>query len=273
MIEESPTRRKAPATVAEVNSLRVPGRHSIGDGLMLVVNPGGSRAWLTRVRDVTGRRRDMGLGRYPEVTLKEAREKAAQLRRQVRDGLDPVAEKRKQRLVIPTFKHAAERVFEERKSSFESAQHQRQWISSVRTYANPMLGAYPVSEITGPMIVRMLKPIWTAKPETGRRVLQRVATIIAWAAAHGHREHEAPLKAIRMGLPPQPKGEKHFSAVPYKDAPSTVRKLLEMPESNARNCLAFIIWTACRSGEARGQSGLRSTWKRQRGRSQPIESK
>jgi integrase len=207
---------------------------------------------MTRIRDATGRRRDMGLGNYPEVTLKEAREKAADLRRQVRDGLDPVAERRKHRNMIPTFKRAAESVFEERKAVFKSLHHQNQWIASVRTYAFPQLGNYPVNEITGPMIVRCLKPIWTSYPETARRILQRIATIIAWAAAHGHREHEAPLRAIRMGLPPQQKGKKHFAAVPYKIAPQIMEKLRALPESNARNCLAFVILTGCRSGEARG---------------------
>lgn len=248
----SPTRRKAPATVAEVNALRTPGRHSIGGGLILVVNPGGSRAWMTRFRDATGRCRDMGIGAFPEVTLKEAREKAADLRRQVRDGLDPVAERRKQREAIPTFKEAAASVFDERKAAFENVQHQTQWMATLRSFTFPFLGDCPVNEITGPMIVRTLKPIWTTKPETARRVLQRIATVIAWAVAHGHREHEAPIKAIRMGLPPQPKGKKHFAAVPYSEAPEVLRKLRAMPESNARNCLAFVIWTACRSGEARG---------------------
>ncbi len=252
MTDTSPTKRQVPATVAEVNALKTPGRHSIGGGLLLVVNPGGSRAWMTRIRDATGRRRDMGLGKYPEVTLKEAREKAVDLRRQVRDGLDPVAERRKLREVVPTFKQAANSAFEERKAAFESKQHQTQWMGTMQKFAFPTLGNYPVNEITGPMIVRTLKPIWTTKPETARRVLQRIATVIAWAVAHGHREHEAPLKAIRMGLPLQPKGHKHFAAVSYANAPEVVRKLLALPQSNARNCLAFVIWTACRSGEARG---------------------
>ena len=252
MEKVSPTKRKAPATVVEVNALRTPGRHSIGDGLILVVNPGGSRAWLTRIRDATGRRRDMGLGSYPEVTLKEARDKAAQLRRQVRDGIDTVAERRKQRQVVPTFQKAAEATFEERKGGFENPAHQRQWVSAMKRFAYPALGSLPVDQVTGPLIVRALKPIWVEKPETARRVLQRIVTVIAWATAHGHREHEAPLMSIRMGLPPQPKGRKHFAALPYKDAPDVLRALRSQPETNARNCLSFLIWTAARSGEARG---------------------
>lgn len=255
MMSNPTERRKAPATVAEVNALRTPGRHSIGGGLILVVNASGTRSWLARVRDPNGKRRDIGLGSYPDVSLKEARDRVAELRRQARDGLDPVAEKHKARETVPTFKQAAVRAHDERKAGYRNAKHRDQWINTLKEYAYPSFGNLPVNQITGPMIVQCMKKIWTAKPETARRVLQRIGTVIAWSAAHGYREHEAPMQAIRMGLPPQPKGKSHHAAIAYKDAPGIVKKLAGKPESTARNALLFLIWTAARSGEARG-----ATW-------------
>lgn len=252
MTDAPSPRRKSPATVAEVNALRTPGRHSIGDGLLLVVNPSGSRSWIARVRQYGGRRRDIGLGSYPEVTLKEARERAAEHRRHARAGLDPVAVKRKAQASMPTFKQAAEQVFYERKSGFRNDKHRDQWINSLREYAYPQLGSLNIDQVTGPLIVACVKKIWLTKPETARRVLQRIGTVVAWAAAHGFREHEAPMTAIRMGLPPQPKGKKHHAAIPYKDAPAALAALRAKDRSVARQCLEFLILTAARSGEARG---------------------
>lgn len=249
---KQPTRRRAPATVAEVNSYRTPGRYSVGDGLLLVVNPSGSRSWLARVRDPSGKRRDIGLGRFPEVTLKEARDRAAEHRKVVRDGLDPVVEKRKAANTIPTFAEAAQRVYDERKSGFKNDKHSAQWLSTLKDYAYPMLGSRPIDKVTGPLIVQAVKPIWLAKPETARRTLQRIGVVISWATAHGYREHEASMKAIKMGLPPQPKGVKHFAAVPYADAPAVFAKLRAEPETIARLALQFTILTCVRSGEARG---------------------
>ncbi|MCK8457045.1 tyrosine-type recombinase/integrase [Sphingomonas faeni] len=246
------TRRKAPATVLEVNAMREPGRYSVGDGLLLVVNTGGSRSWLARVRDGNGRRRDIGLGRYPEVTLKEARDRAAGHRKIVRDGLDPVAEKRKAKQTTPTFKEAATSAHDERKAGYKNEKHAAQWLSTLKDYAFPAFGALPVDQVTGPMIVTAMKKIWLSKPETARRTLQRIGTVISWATAHGFREHDAPMQAIRMGLPPQPHGQKGHAAIPYKDAAAFVSELRAAQETNGRNALLFLILTAARSGEARG---------------------
>lgn len=253
MTEASPTtRRKAPATIAEINAIKKVGRHSIGDGLLLVVNASGSRSWLARVRDPSGRRRDIGLGSYPDVSLKEARERVAEFRRQTRDGVDPVAAKRKARDVVPTFKDAAERVFKEREAGFKNPKHKAQWIGTLREYAFPALGSLSIDQVNGPDIVRAMKKIWVAKPETARRVLQRIGTVIAWATAHGYRDHEAPMQAIRMGLPPQTRPVNHHTAIPYAAAPAAVKALRAKDPSMSRLCLEFLILTAARSGEARG---------------------
>lgn len=252
METNKPRRRKAPATVTEINSYREPGRYSVGDGLLLVVNASGSRSWLARVRDPSGKRRDIGLGRYPEVSLKEARERAADHRKTARDGLDPVAEKRRAKNVTPTFKEAAERAYAERKAGFRNEKHSWQWLNTLKAYVFPHFGSLPVDQVTVPIVVRALKPIWNEKPETARRVLQRIGTVIAWSVAHGYREHEASMQAIRMGLPPQTDRVVHHPALAYSAAPEVVRKLQEEPTSVARAALLFLILTAARSGEVRG---------------------
>ena len=248
-------KRAKPATAVEVAAkAKRPGRHSIGDGLILTVTEKGAASWSARLVDPRSVRRDIGLGKYPEVSLAEARERVATFRRQVRDGLDPIEERRKAKETVPTFTELAQQVHKERAGGYRNPKHAAQWITSL-DYVAKSLGTQPIDKITGPMIVRALKPIWTDKPETARRVLQRIGVVVAWAAAHGYRESEAPMKAIRMGLPPQPKGQKHHAALPYADAPAAMQRLRAKPDSIARACLEFTILTAARSGEARG-----ATW-------------
>jgi hypothetical protein len=136
-----PYLRPRPITVRELESLaKQEGRHSIGDGLILIV--GKTRrgcSWTCRLRMPTGRRRDIGLGSYPEVSLAEARERAARLRRMVRDGLDPIEERKKHRNANVTFEQAAEQCWENKKKSFRNGKHADQWIQTLRIYAYPKL--------------------------------------------------------------------------------------------------------------------------------------
>jgi len=245
-------KRSRSITVREVETLaRKPGRHSVGDGLLFVVQPSGASSWLARVRAPGGKRRDIGLGRYPDVSLAEAREQSAKHRKVAREGVDPVARKRELARVMPTFAEACETAFAERASGFRNAKHGAQWIGTLRDFAFPTLGALPVDQVDVPAVVRTMKPLWLRVPETARRVLQRIATVIAWAAAHGHRDHELPVRAIRMGLPPQPKKSGHHAAVAVEDAPAIWRKLGDGVGA-ARQCLRLLILTGARSREARG---------------------
>ncbi len=241
--------------------MKSPGRYSVGDGLILVVTKSGSRSWIARVLDPSKRRRDIGLGPYPEVSLKDARRRAGEMRNQSREGVDPVAAKRAAARTIPTFKVAATKAHGERKEAFRNEKHREQWIDSLTSYAFPALGSLPVDQVDGPAVVRALKPVWTAKPETARRVLQRIASVVAWAVAHGYRDHELPVKAIRMGLPKQPKvspnargtdSRGHFAAIPYTEAATYVSRLRGSAESISRAALELVMLTVCRSGEARG---------------------
>lgn len=241
--------------------MKTPGRYSVGGGLILVVTQSGSRSWIARVLDPSKRRRDIGLGPYPEVPLKDARRRAGEMRNQAREGVDPVAAKRAAARTIPTFKIVATNAHGERKDGFRNEKHRDQWIDSLTSYAFPALGSLPIDQVDGPAVVRAMKPIWATKPETARRVLQRIASVVAWAVAHGYREHELPVKAIRMGLPNQPKinpnargvdSRGHFAAIPYADAPVYISGLRGSPETISRSALELAILTVTRSGEARG---------------------
>jgi integrase len=240
-------------TALSVKAAKEPGRYGDGNGLMLYVQKSGARSWVLRIQ-VNGKRRDFGLGSHPEVSLADAREKASEIRKLCRSGIDPVAYKNKLRedqQVIPTFKQAATDVYEEHKASWRNTKHKAQWISSLQRYAFPSLGQLTVDQIEAPQIRDMLMAIWLDKPETARRVRQRVATVLDWSYAKGYRTSEAPLRSINKGLPRQPKTERHFDAMPYPDVPALMADLVAN-ESIGRLALQFLILTAARSGEVRG---------------------
>jgi len=229
-----------------------PGRLSDGDGLYLIIKPGGAKSWVCRVQR-HGNRRDFGLGSAKKVSLAVARERAREVRAWIELGLDPVFERRKI-LGFPTFREAAAKVLAASKKSWRNAKHEGQWVSTMEAYAFPYIGDVKVNDITGPMIRDLLAPIWLTKPETARRVRQRVGAVLDWAYASGFRESEAPMRAITKGLPRQPKKDNHFAAMPY-DKVAAFLKQLRKRESFSRLALAFAVLTAARSGEVRG-----ATW-------------
>lgn len=229
-----------------------PGRVGDGDGLFLVVKAGGAKSWVCRVQR-HGKRRDFGLGSAAKVSLAVARERAREVRSQMELGLDPVFERRKA-LGIPTFREAAAKVLAASKKSWRNAKHEGQWSATMEAYAFPQIGDVKVNDITGPMIRDLLAPIWLAKPETARRVRQRVGAVLDWAYASGYRDTEAPMRAITKGLPRQPRQDNHFAAMPYDKVAAFITQLRKK-ESFSRLALQFAILTAARSGEVRG-----ATW-------------
>lgn len=144
---------------------------------------------------------------------------------------------------------------EEHRAAWKSGKHQQQWISTLESYAFPAFGDRPVNEVEGPAIRDVLAPIWLSKPETARRVRQRIATVLDWACAKGFRATEAPMRSIAKGLPRQPKKDRHFAAMSYTDVPAFINKLRER-ESVGRVALEALIPTAARSGEIRGACRL-----------------
>jgi hypothetical protein len=167
---------------------------------MLKVKPGGTKSWVLRVQ-IAGKRRDIGLGSTKAVSLAEARQAADEMRRKLARGIDPVAERKQEKVVIPTFREAALLVHEEHKAGWKNGKHQAQWLSTLKSYAYPALGDLLVSEIEGPAIRDVLAKIWLAKPETARRARQRIGTVLDWAYAKGYRASEAPMRSLSKGLP------------------------------------------------------------------------
>lgn len=227
-------------------------RVSYGDGLVRMDRPGGTSSWVCRVQK-HGVRRDFGLGSCQKVSLAQARELAREIRSQIELGIDPQFERRK-RQAVPTFKEAAAKTYEVHSKTWRNGKHHAQWTRTLEMYAFPHIGKYRVDQITGPMIRDLLAEIWLTKPETARRVRQRIGAILDWAYASGYRDTEAPMRAIGKGLPRQPRRDNHFPAMPYDDVPAFIETLRER-ESFSRLALEFAIYAAARSGEVRG-----ATW-------------
>ena len=200
-------------SATSVKANKVPGRYGDGDGLFLLIGPSGSKSWVVRVQK-DGRRRDFGLGSEKKLSLAMARKLAAELRGQVHLGIDPIAERRK-REGIPTFRVAAAKVFAEQQKGWRNAKHRGQWLSTLEAYAFPKFGDVAVSEITGPEVRDALVAIWLEKPETARRVRQRIVTVIDWAVGKGYRSLPLPMAAINKSLPRVKAKTEHHSALPY----------------------------------------------------------
>ena len=237
-------------TSVQIRTFKKPGRYADGHGLYLVVDPSGAKRWLLRIV-VQGKRRDIGLGGTSLVPLAEAREKALAYRKIARDGGDPLAERRRAQASIPTFAEAAELVHAEHKTTWRNAKHAAQWITTLRTYANPHLGTKRVDQIETPDVLRALAPIWLAKGETARRVRQRIGTVMDWAKAAGHRSGDSPVEGVAKGLPKQGERDEHHAALPYADVPAFVARLRQMSGQGEIGRLAFefLILTAARTGE------------------------
>ena len=240
-------------TAAKVKALTKPGMHHDGRGLYLRVAPGGSKGWMLRAT-IDGRRRDIGLGGYPTVSLAKARQFADAHRLAVAEGRDPLAEKR--RTATPTFAEAAAKVHEVNLPRWKNGKHTDQWINTLRTYAFPVIGNLRLDRITRRDVLTILTPIWTAKPETARRVRQRIRTVLRWGQAHGYVEHNVAGEAIDGALPPMPRVKAHFRALPHAEVQAALETIDASTASMAAKlCLRFLIMTAARSGEARG-----ATW-------------
>ncbi|MYE11896.1 MAG: tyrosine-type recombinase/integrase [Gammaproteobacteria bacterium] len=236
-----------------MKALKEPGLFGDGGTLYLRVAPGGSKAWVQRIT-IDGRRHDIGLGGYPVVSLVEAREQAFENRRLVRQGRNPLAEKRRAR--SPTFRDAALKTFEAYRPRWRNAKHVSQWLQTLERHAMPRLGKLPVNRITAEDVLRVLTPIWSERPEIARKVRQRVRTVLGWAQAHGYVADNVAGDGINAALPAMPKQKKHYRALAFRDVPEALAVVEDSKASlAAKCCLRFVVLTACRSGEARN-----ATW-------------
>lgn len=220
-----------------------------GNGLHLRIQPTGSKQWVWQ-GTVHGRRREIGLGGYPIVSLRDAREKAFEFRKIARSGGDPREVIRKTK--VPTFAEAAERCFALQRSSWKSEAHALRWWASLRDYALPKIGKIPVDVVSAQDVMSCLTAEWEAKPDTMRRVRQRISAVMRWAIAQDFRADNPAGEAIR-GFLKAPSGKKHFRAVHYDKVPLALGAIRgSKAHPGTKLCLEFLVLTATRSGEARG---------------------
>lgn len=238
-------------TALEVGRLTKAGTYGDGRGLMLLVKPSGTRSWILRATS-NGKRRDFGLGGYPAISLSKAREIAEEYRQAIREGRDPLAHKFK-KPERQTFRDAAEATL----SGLAGDKLGEKTISRMRArlemHAYPKLGRLEVQSIDADVLAEALRPIWTAKPETARRVRQYIIRVLRFSRPDGHLLEGALAKAVTDRLPAQKDGE-HHAAMPYTELASFMAKLAGK-DSKGSLALRWTILNAARSGETRG-----ATW-------------
>ena len=252
-------KQSASLTALDVKRLSEAGRHQVGTvaGLMLNIKPSGAKSWVLRVM-VGTKRKDIGLGGYPEVSLAVAHERARQAKDEIRKGFDPVAERKaKQSAIVWTFKTCALAYIEAFKPSWKNAKHGQQWENTLETYVYPQFGDKHVKDVDTEDITKAIRPLWATKNETMVRVRNRIELVLSWAAAQGYRPkgfNPATWRGhLDQVLPKPSKVNKRtsFEAMPIDAMYGFMRQLADVQGTSAR-CLEFTILTASRSGEARG---------------------
>ena len=226
------------------------GRYCDGNGLYLKVQPSGARSWIQRLV-IRGRRRELGLGGYPLVSLKEARELALANRKLARAGGDPLADKRRAE-GTPTFAEAAERVWADKHPGWRHPRHARDWMASLKRYAFPRIGRMPVSDVTSVEVLDTLRRVWHVRPETARRLRQRISAVMEWAVAMHYRT-DNPCDRIGPVLGPQQDLVRHMQALHHSKVAAAIRTIRGSGATPpVKLAFEFLVLTATRSGEVRG---------------------
>ena len=238
-------------TAAFCKATHAAGKYGDGNGLRFYVKPTGTKSWVQRLV-IHGKRYDMGLGGFPLVGLAEARQKAFDNRKLARDGGDP----RTLTLAsqIPVFADAAAAVIAlHAKTWTDTGRSEKQWQSSLRDYAFPVLADKRVDLITTADVMEVLTPIWAVKARTAGRVRQRISAVMKWAIAQGYRPDNPAGDAIGAALPKNEKRQQnHHKAVPYVEVGATIDSVRAGASSAfTKLAIEFLILTAARSGEVR----------------------
>ena len=213
--------------------------------------------------NVAGKQREMGLGSFPSVPLAEARDKARAQRSQVELGADPISSRRAaqsaaeaERQAQQTFSSVASQYIAQHAKAWKNSKHAAQWASTLRTYAEPVIGHLLVRDVGTPHLIRVLEPIWSSKTETATRVRSRVELVLDFAAARGLRQGPNPARwrgNLDAALPKPSKLAKvqHHAAVAVDEVASFMARLRIQSGMGAK-ALEFAVLTAARSGEVRG---------------------
>lgn len=248
-------------TTRKVNTAE-PGKHEDGGGLRLVVESTGSRRWVVRVT-LNKKRREYGLGGFPDVSLADARKTAAEYRVLAKQGIDPAAKMRslakEPQVQTPTFISCAARYIKSHRHGWRNAKHGRQWVSTIKTYAKRHIGKMKVNEISTQDVLSVLQPIWTSKNETAKRLQGRIESILDYAAAHNYRDSVNPARwrgHLDKLLPKPSKIQRvrHHPAMPYTEIQAFWSDLAENDCTSSR-ALQLLILTATRTSEV-----LNATW-------------
>ena len=243
-----------------VRTVKEPGRYCDGRGLYLDIGTGTQRSWSLRFM-LNGRSREMGLGSAHDLSLADAREKAAQLRKQKANGIDPLAAKQAAKAVaraaeakVTTFRQAAEQYIAAHRASWRTPASLHQWQSSLAAYAFPVIGDLSVAMIDTGHVLKVLEPIWTTKTETASRVRNRIELIFNWCTVRQFRSGENPARwrghlSALLPKPSKVRVRGRHAALPYQKVPEFLRTLGDDAASKA---LGFIVLTAARLGEVVG---------------------
>ena len=240
-------------TYAEAKAIKQPGFYRAGDTLYLRVGYTGSKSWIQRLT-INGKRHDIGLGSFKLVTLTEARDMAFENRKAARiHKRDPLAEKHKAR--IPTFHEATLKTWEALKPRWRNRVHTKNWIQIMTKYAIPVIGSIPIDKLGREDVLKILTPLWTKRPETARRLRQKMRATFRWAQANGFIETNPAGEMIDGGLPNQPLVKQHYRSLPHRDVAGALEKVERSGMTTAKLAFRFLVLTAARSGEVRA-----ATW-------------
>jgi integrase len=246
-------------TAIKVQKLKAPGYHADGGGLHLQVSQAGSKSWIFSYR-FAGRAREMGLGSLQRVSLAEARDERDKCNRLLRDHIDPIEQRKKQRAAAIlkahgtiTFAEATDKYLVAHRAEW-SPKHAKQWAQTLAQYAAPGLGKLLVSDIATAHVVRALEPIWPTV--NAERLRGRIESVLDWAAVHGYRQQGDNPARWRGNLdhllakPSRSRKREHHAALPYAEMPVLMAKLRKQAGAPAR-ALEFCILTAARTNEVR----------------------
>lgn len=236
------------------------GKHADGGGLVLIVKDTGTKQWVFRFKHLK-RETMMGLGPYPEISLADARARAAQARQLLATGINPIEQGRAQQAQATkgaankarnTFGQVADQYIKETRESWRNEKHAAQWVMTLEVYCKPMR-PIPIDEIETEHVLKVLQPIWRTKPETAQRLRGRIEVVIAYAIARGVRTdrfNPATWRGhLQMILPADDKSKRgHFDAAPYEQMPVILCAIRSSDSISAR-ALEFTILTAARTGE------------------------
>ncbi len=259
-----------PRTIGRLTAIRLKnltrsGYYADGGNLYFRIAVGGTKGWIFRF-SLAGRTRDMGLGAFPAVSLSQARKLAEECRQLLAGGRDPIEIRRARRAEaatesakVMTFEACAKAFIGAHEASWRNPKHRQQWTNTLATYVISVFGKLPVQAIDTGLVMQVLEPLWSKKPETASRVRGRIEAILDWAKVRGYREGENPARwrgHLNHLLPAKSKVRRvrHHPALPYADIPDLMPALREQTSIAAR-ALEFLILTGTRTSET-----LKTTW-------------